>query len=188
MSGILDYLTRLLRGVAFWVLVLPWQQGLRVRAGRHVRLLSPGMYFKIPLLDVVRVESIRRRTSMVPVQTLSTSDGATVTVSAVVGYVIGDLELLFRSLHHAEDTIVQTVQGVVADQVFKHRREEIDPAQLGQIVSEQLAEAFAPYGLADVSMHVTDFAFVRAFRLIQDQRWFHGRALNTQDDAQGGGA
>lgn len=180
MSGVMEYLARLFRGFAFWVVVLPWQQALRVRAGRHVRLLKQGIYLKIPVLDVVKVESVRRRTSMVPVQTLSTSDGTTVTVSAVLGYAIGDLERLFRSLHHAEDTIVQSAQGVIADEVFRQKRHELDPARLCAAASERLAEAFAPYGLSDVELHITDFAFLRAIRLIQDQRWFHGRALDTQ--------
>lgn len=185
MSGVLDYLSRLLGGIAFWVVVLPWQQGLRVRAGRHIRLLKRGIYWKLPVLDVVKVESVRRRTSMLPVQTLSTADGVTVTVSAVVGYEIGDLELLFSTLHHAEDTIIQTAQGVIAEEIFRQKRNELHPAQLVEIINGRLAEAFTPYGLIEISMHLTDFAFLRAIRLIQDQRWFHGRALDTQDSPQG---
>jgi hypothetical protein len=185
-SGIFDYLARLFRSVAFWVVVLPWQQALRVRAGRHVRLLSGGIYLKLPVLDVVQIESVRRRTSMVPVQTLSTADGMTVVVSAVIGYAIGDLEKLYRSLHHAEDTITQTAQGIIAEEVFGLRREEIDPAKLARLVNCRLVEAFTPYGLCQVTLYVTDFSFMRAIRLIQDQRWFHGRALDTQG-ATGGG-
>lgn len=188
MSGVLDYLARILGSVAFWIVVLPWQQALRVRAGRHVRLLEQGLYLKIPILDVVKIESVRRRTSMVPVQTLSTADGVTVIVSAVVGYAIGDLQRLFRSLHHAEDTIIQAAQGVIAEEVFQLKRQEIEPARLCELVNARLAEAFAPYGLSDVTLHITDFAFLRAFRLIQDQRWFHGRALDTQDGSPRGGS
>jgi regulator of protease activity HflC (stomatin/prohibitin superfamily) len=182
-TGVLDYLARLLGGFAFWVVVLPWQQGLRVRAGRYVRLLEGGLYLKLPVLDVVKVESVRRRNSMLPVQTLTTADGATVTVAGIVAYAIGDLELLFRTLHHAEDTIIQSAGGAIADQVLRQKRCDLDPAVLGAIVSRQLADAFAPYGLIDVSMQVTDFAVVRALRLISDQRWSHGGVLDTQDSS-----
>lgn len=179
MSGVLDYLARLLGGVAFWIVVMPWQQALRVRAGRHVRLLKGGLYFKIPVLDVVHVESVRHRTSLVPTQTLSSADGQTVVIAAVVGYAISDVERLYRGLHHAEDTIIQTVQGAIAAEVFGLRRTEIEPGLLGKSVSDQLAAAFDVYGLGDVTVRVTDFAFMRTIRLIQDQRWSHGRALDT---------
>lgn len=180
MSGILEYLSRVLRGIAFWFVVLPWQQALRVRAGRYVRLLGGGIYLKIPVLDVVQIESVRRRSSMVPTQTLSTADGATVVVSAVIGYAIGDLEKLFRSLHHAEDTIAQSAQGIIAEEVLALARAEIEPAKLAGLVNRRMVDAFAPYGLVDVTLHITDFSFMRAIRLIQDRRWFHGRPLDTQ--------
>lgn len=181
MSGVFDYLARLLGGMAFWVVVLPWQQALRVRAGRYVRRLAPGVYLKLPVLDAVKVESVRRRTSTAPVQTLSTSDGITVTVAAVIGYAIGDLEALYTSLHHAEDTIIQTAQGAIASQVFALLRSEVEPERLSVLVNERLAGAFASYGLVDVTVQITDFAFVRAFRVINDTRWSHGSALDTQD-------
>jgi hypothetical protein len=147
MSVVSDYLARLLGGAAFWVVVLPWQQALRVRGGRHVRLLKPGIYLKVPILDVVQVESVRRRTSMVPIQTLSTA---------------------------------------IAAQVFRLQRHEIDPGRLCELVNSRLVEAFSPYGLSNVTLYITDFAFVRTIRLIQDQRWFHGRALDMQDRSRGG--
>lgn len=180
MSGVLDYLGRLFGGMVFWIIVLPWQQALRVRAGRYTHLLKPGLYLKLPVIDVVQIESVRRRSSIVPCQTLSTADGATVTVSAVVQYAIDDLGKLYGSLHHAEDTIAQTAQGVIAAAVFRLRRSEIEPARVSAALNEELAEVLARYGLSGVSLHITDFAFVRAIRLIQEQRWAHGRALDTQ--------
>ena len=180
MNGILDSLTKLLRSLAFWVVVLPWQQAIRVRAGRHARLLRAGIYLKLPILDVFQVESTRRRTTMAPTQTLATADGATVVVGAVVGYAIKDLQRLFGALHHAEDTIAQTAQGIVAETVFGLRRCELEPAALAERGGARLAQALALYGIEDVTLTITDFSFLRAFRLIQDQRWSHGRALDTQ--------
>jgi len=179
MNGIIDYLSRLFGSLRFWIVILPWQQGLRVRAGRYVRLLRAGVYLKLPVLDVVQVESVRRRTSMCPTQTLTTSDGVTVTLGGVVGYAIGDLEQLYRTLHHAEDTIAQTAQGVIAGEVIRLSRSEIEPLVLNERVNARMQEALCPYGLVDVSLQITDFAFVRAIRLIQDKRWSHGRALDT---------
>jgi regulator of protease activity HflC (stomatin/prohibitin superfamily) len=185
MIGFFDYVSRLLGSVAFWVVVMPWQQALRVRCGSNVRVLRAGIYLRIPILDAVHVESVRRRSSMLPTQTLSTADCHTLTLSAVVGYTIADIELLYRGLHHAEDTIVQTAQGILAREVCRRHRAAIDPEVLAEAVNVALAAAFAPYGLHEVTFQLTDIAFVRAFRLIQDQRWYHGNVLDTQGASRG---
>lgn len=186
MNGIIDSLTRLFRSLAFWVVVLPWQQAIRVRAGRHSRLLGAGIYLKLPILDVYQIESTRRRTTMAPTQTLATADGATVVVGIVIGYAIRDLERLYGALHHAEDTIAQTAQGIISELVFGQPRRDIEPSALAAAGAARLATALCRYGIEDVTLSITDFSFLRAFRLIQDQRWSHGRALDTQGpDAKG---
>lgn len=184
MTGFLEYLARLLGAAAFWVIVQPWQQGLRTRAGRHARLLGPGLYLKLPVLDQVRVESVRRRSAMLPTQTLSTADGHSLTVGAVIFYRIENLERLFCGLHHAEDTISQTGQGLVAQEVFSAARDDLKPDGLAARLSVKLQGALTRYGLAEVEFQVTDFAYVRAIRLMQDSRWSHGAALNTEDQAR----
>ncbi len=148
MSGVLDYLARLLGAAAFWFVVLPWQQALRVRCGRWVRLVGPGIYLRLPVLDVVKVESVRVRNSISPVQTLSTSDGALLTLSASVGYAIADLAKIYGSLEHAEDTIVQVTQGVIAAAPLGHidrTSGEVDRA-LWALVGRTPEQALAALG------------------------------------------
>jgi len=162
---------RLFGQVVFWAMVEPWEQAIRVRAGKHVRRLMPGLHFRIPILDLIYKQTVRLRTSMVATQTLSTHDGHTLIVGATVGYCISDIEKLYRGLFHAEDTIIQMAAGELAAEVFGTERSAVRPDKVGLNVTARLQDRFAAFGLAGVSVRVTDFAFVRAFRIVNDTRW-----------------
>ena len=182
MSGILDTLARLFSSVAFWVMVQPWEQAIRVRAGRHVRRLAPGFHLRIPILDEVHKQTARLRNAIIPTQTLSTTCGATLVVGATIGYAIGDVEKLYRSLHHAEDTITQLAASAIAGVVFSMQRSEARPEIVGERVTASLRTAFEPFGLGEVHVRLTDFAFVRAFRLVNDYRFQIGKPLEVSGD------
>ncbi len=42
-------------GEAFnWLYILqPWEQGVRVRAGKHIKKVNGGLHFKLPYLDKI---------------------------------------------------------------------------------------------------------------------------------------
>ena len=56
----------------WWVIVAPWEQGLRVRAGKHVLLLKPGLHVRIPYIDQVFIQSSRLRIVHLAMQTVLT--------------------------------------------------------------------------------------------------------------------
>lgn len=59
----------------WWFTVMPWEQALRIRKGSKVTLLGAGLYFKIPFIDAVYVQTTRMRMIDTPMQTMSTKDG-----------------------------------------------------------------------------------------------------------------
>lgn len=180
MNELLAALQRLFGQVIFWATIDPWEQAIRVRAGKHVRRLRPGFHLRVPILDVIHKQSVRLRSSLLPGQTLSTSDGHTLFVGAGLGYAISDIEKLYRGLRQAEDTIAQLAGSALAAEVLATARHEARPDAISAQVEARLAEALSPFGIADVAVRVTDFAFVRSFRLIQEGRWRDSRALSTE--------
>lgn len=180
MNEIIAALSRLIGQVIFWAMVEPWEQAIRVRAGKHVKRLHPGFHLRIPILDVIYKQSTRWRTSMIATQTLSTSDGHTLVVSGTLGYVITDIEKLYQKLHHSEDTIVQIAASEIASEVFRTDRQHLFPTVVNENVTELLGQKFTEYGIGEVQLRVTDFAFVRAFRLMSEGRWLTGRPLSTE--------
>jgi Membrane protease subunits, stomatin/prohibitin homologs len=163
----------------WWVMVAPWEQALRVRAGRHVRRLEPGVHLRIPFLDTVHVQSVRLRLATFSMQTVMTRDRKALTVAGALGYAVGNIEQLYQALHHAEDTLTSLAMTAIAECAAHADADALTPATLSTAATQALG--FADYGLVDVSVRVTDFAFLRTYRLVSDTRWgTHGSSLNVE--------
>lgn len=167
MSSLFEALKQAATIFKWWVIVSPWEQALRVRAGKHVSLLTAGVHFLIPFVDSVYAQSVRRRVATLQMQTITCADGRTLTVGASLGYSIQDIRLLYDTLHHAQDTVMNIASQAIAKVVTETAG--IAPDRLGADASKLLH--FEQYGLGDVELRITDFAAVRTYRLISDQRW-----------------
>lgn len=170
--------------VVFWVIVAPWESALRVRCGKHVKVLPAGIHWRIPLFDAVYRQSVRMRMGHISTQTLSTKDGRTLIVGSVLGYEVIDIERLYERLHHAEDTLTSLAAAAIAGHVQRCDHETLCPRRLAEVVSAELTTAFDCYGLGEVSVRITDFAFIRAYRIVQDYRCTtHSDFLDTMKQA-----
>ena len=182
MNELFAALRQFLLGLRPWVAIAPWEQALRVRLGKHINLLLPGLHWKFPIIDVVFTQSIRLRVCNFGYgrQTVTTLDGTAVTFGGAVAYSIRDIELLYRTLHHAEDTLQSLARGFLAQFFTGHKLAECAPELVSKMVGAALAKDFESYGLADVSLYLTDFAVVKTFRLIGDNGpYANGLMLET---------
>lgn len=148
----------------WWVSITPWQQGARVRFGKHVKLLEPGIHFKIPFFDIVYVQPIRVRAQHIHNQTLTTKDGKAITIASAIQYKITDLLLVYQTIHNAHDLIEQIVQSATADSIYSKALEDIKPSALETEITSKLD--FSGVGLEAKSFNITSFAVVKTYRLI----------------------
>ena len=168
----------------WWVIVAPWEQAVRVRLGKRVALLRAGCHLRIPLIDRVFRQSVRRRYITVPTQTITTLDGKTVTVSGGMGYAIRDVLTLYDTLHDAEDVVQTEVNAAVARFMSVRNLHDCLPLAIEQAVAA--AVDLSRYGLEAGDFCVTDFAVARTYRLIQGEpkNWKQGVALDTNNDTE----
>lgn len=178
-------LQQILNGIThlftWWVTVDPWEQGLRVRFGKKTTLLSPGVHLRIPIIDQIFKQTVRRRFSAVPTQTLTTADGKTVTVAGSLGYTIIDLERLYATLHHAEATLEAEAQGIISDYIIRMEYEGFTPSALQAFVEDNLD--FECYGIGSPEFIITTFVQVKTIRLLmgEPRDYTTGATLNTID-------
>lgn len=178
-SQIMDAIRRALQ---WWIIIAPWEQGIRVRMGKHVTRLEPGVHLRLPLVHAVYRQSVRMRWCDLPTQTIATADGKTVTLSVTLGYQVDDIERLYTTLHHAEATLRNMTLSAVAAAIHGMDAECCTPRAVEEHATDALD--FAAYGVGEVRIRATDFAFVRTYRLIQDQRWVTaGDDLDTTQPA-----
>jgi SPFH domain/Band 7 family protein len=188
MGSLLTMLQNFFNGIKLWITVAPWEQGIRVRAGKHLKFLGAGIHFKLPVLDNFYIQTTRLRLSGTGRQTTTTKDGKTITFAAAVGYQIDDLVALYKSLHHAEDTIQNLIRGALSDYVSTHVLEECTPGILGELIREEVLPALRSFGLGNVNVYLMEFSVVKTYRLIGDYGAFGGGSgLDTTQKATGGG-
>lgn len=161
MNSALSSLVAGLRSLlTWWVTVAPWEQGLRVRAGRHVRELGPGVYLKVPVLDRAYVQCTRLRTVNLPPITLDTSGrGHALTVVGVFEYAIADLRKLFDSLKYPEATLAAR-----AGAALHERMREVKEGD--EMPSEVAVDGFEAMGICSARVVVVSRCEVRTYRLI----------------------
>jgi len=170
MGQIKDLLEYIFNFVKIWIIVQPWEQGIRVRKGKKIKKLSAGMYFRIPYLDSVYIQETRMRMVQMTMQTLTSKDGVAITINSALGYTIENIETLYNTLYHPEGTIVSLALSGVADYVYRTDSKSITPADIEREVIQALKAE--DYGLKFKHFKITNFAAVRTYRLIQDnQTW-----------------
>jgi len=165
------------RGIRPWATVRPWEQGVRIRLGKHTRLLLPGVHVKVPLVDTVSIYPIRTRTTPAPLQTLRTADLRTVTVGLAIQYRIADLLVVLQTLHNPEMTLIHMAQGAVSELIATLGVNEINPERISIAVTQAIAPA--RFGLGELTVLVTDNADLtqRTIRLLQGDRWCSERSI-----------
>lgn len=176
LASMLKSLTGIFR---WWVCVMPWEAGLRVRAGRWVKVLRRGIHLRVPFIDSVYKQTTRLRVASMPMQTLTTKDGKTVSVTAAVGYSIKDIRVLYEKLHQPETTIANIAMSGLASFVNTHALDECTPAKIEAATLELLK--LEEYGLGEGYVKVVSYAVARTMRLLMDTHWHHeGLTLDGQ--------
>lgn len=176
LKEVLDYLTKLLQ---WWVIVEPWEAGLRVRIGKKIKLLTPGIYFRIPLVDAVYIQETRMRMISLNSQTVTTKDGKTITIFSSIGYSINDITKLYQTIAQPDSTIANTVLGTIADYVATNDAINCSPSTIEEKVKTKLTTF--DYGITFEHVKVTGYSIVRTYRFITDGSYVNdGLTLTTK--------
>jgi len=174
-----EFLEYILNFVKIWVIVLPWENAIRVRMGKSTKILNPGIYFKLPYFDSVFVQEIRLRIADMPIQTVTTKDAKTISIAGTIGYSIIDIKKLYDTLYHPETSIRNIALSNVAKLVYSKNAIEINPNELETEALNVLCSL--DYGIRFEHFRITNFALVRTYRLIQDTNWgYEGLKMNEK--------
>lgn len=171
----LDYLSKLFQ---WWIIIQPWERGIRTRFGNRLLVLCPGTHFRIPFFDTVYIQTIRMRVVSMPPQTITTKDGKTITVVCAAGYSISDVYKLYNTLYQPEATICNLVQGEISEYVALHDLIDCKPREIEEHVFSNLN--INDQGIKYEYVKMVGYAVVKTYRLIQDHHWVPDN-LNLND-------
>ena len=169
MNQVKDFLEYIFNAIKIWVILQPWEEGVRVRIGKYKKKLKGGIYFRIPYFDSIYIQEVRVRICSMPIQTVSTKDGKTITLNGAIKYYIYDVEKLYESLFQPETTILNLAMSYVAEYVSERNLTEITIKDIKEEIHKKLTTH--EYGIEFLHFDIISFAVVRTYRLIQDQSW-----------------
>ena len=168
----MNALQSLLQGLkdlfTWWFTVAPWEQAIRVRLGKRVKVLYPGAHVRLPILDRLYLQSVRLRTADIPMLTVTTKDGHPVSVAGNLFYRITDVLKLYTTLHHAQEAVVDMAASAITGAIHEMRKEDCTIKAVEEAATSGVD--FKEYGINSTAIHLTDFAFVKTYRLIHDTK------------------
>lgn len=170
---IIEFLQRFF---VWWVQIMPWEEAVHVRGGKSMRVLKAGIHLRLPFIDRVYIQTTRLRVIQILPQTVTTSDGKTITVVANMGYSIEDIAKLYNTLYHAEQTLASIMMATVAQVVAVRTLAEATPALIEEKAAAELQQG--DFGLKFAHIKIIGYAVVKTYRLIQDGHWLPD-GLNT---------
>jgi regulator of protease activity HflC (stomatin/prohibitin superfamily) len=181
MDQIISFIRQFIDLFVWWVIIKPWEQGVLVRAGKHVHLLNAGVHLRIPILDSYYIQSTRKRMSVTGRQTVQSADGKSMTFCAAISYSIADVLKLYNTLHHAEDTVRNMTISHLAKIVSTHQ----STVSLIEIQTEATKLLnLEQYGLVEVEVMLNELMVTRTYRLVGDysQTYQNGTGLSTEEE------
>jgi len=153
----------------WWVIILPWESGLRIRLGKKIKILKPGIHFRIPYIDSCYRQAIRLNFVNLAPQTLTAKTGETMTVSLIVGYCISDILKVYNSVSEIESAICGNVMGNISDFISTSELDKCRPSDIERQTKDCLLKK--DWGINVSEVKITSYAIVKTFRLIQDNAW-----------------
>lgn len=166
MNALFDWLISIITEFKFWIIVQPWERAIRTRRGRSPIVLSDGLHFRIPVVDLVRILNNRLRTYVFPSQTIETIDGRPVTCAGVVGFRISDPLEAHMAMMEPETVVSALSQRCVANYITTRKYASITVAEMNEHIAAELASMTE--GLVFDFVSITEFGAFRTIRLLQE--------------------
>jgi membrane protease subunit HflK len=152
--------------LAPFVVIDQFERGVVLRLGKYHRTLTPGLHPKAPLIDhVLTVEAVQTTIRIQP-QTLTTADGVSVTVSAVVQYEIRDPKLFLLDVWEPRDAVRDIILAEVKRAVSVHIWPELNDEGIEREALHACRRQLKTYGVHVKRFVFADLGRIRTIRLI----------------------
>lgn len=139
-----------------------------LRFGRYHRTLTPGWHWKWPFVEHVVSVNTCVTTMRLPPQTLTTRDGQSVVVSAIIKYQITDVQPYITDIWDQADVLADVTMGAIRGAIVGEDWATIMAQPPEQKVRELVRKEVNRYGFKIHGVTFTDLGKVRSIRLVQE--------------------
>lgn len=150
--------------------VYSFQQGVKFRFGRDIRLLHPGMYWHWNLVETIMVNDTTEEVVDTDIQTCTTADGVSVCLSASIRYRKYSLRMMWNNVQDFDSSLGNLAEGIIATALREWNYEDALEAipDLEEEITKSLRTQVSRWGVELKDCKITNFAKARTIRLFSD--------------------
>lgn len=173
LDRLLDFIASALDLFRFWVVIAQYENGVVLRLGKFRRVLEPGLHFIIPFgVDDVLTDNVVTSTFNMTPQSLTTKDGQSVVISAVMTWAIKDVRKTLLEVEGAEDVAIDSCYGIIGQMVASRTWDEVRAPDFAEEITKAVRRRAFRYGIEVQSIQISDLSRTRSLRL------WHSGSLN----------
>lgn len=163
---LIELIVTFIHDVLPFKIVNQWEEGVHLRAGKFLRVVKPGLRWKISFFDTILITPVITQTVNLKPQTVTSLDERSVVLSSIVRYHIENVEKFLLGVMHANDVLVDTTQGTIRDIV--EGTSWADLYDLGKIVTPEVNKQVEEWGIVVEQISFPDLGEIKTYRIMSD--------------------
>jgi membrane protease subunit HflK len=164
---LVDLLVRFSMDILPFVIVEQWNGAVQLRYGTFIKVLSPGIHFKIPFFDSIIECPVITQSVNLPSQTLTTLDDEGIVLKSIIRYRVSNIQTYLLSVMHANDVLIDTTQGMIRDVVELTTWDDL--VDVNETITNKVKEYVVRWGIEVEAVTITDLGIVKSFRIFGDE-------------------
>lgn len=170
LDRIVDFFISFGKNFQFWVIIYAYERGVQMRFGKFLRMLEPGLHWCRPFhIDHVMVDNVVTRTVHIGAQSLTTKDGKSVVVSAVITLRISDICKALLEIESIEHAMMDACYGAITTHVDSSTWAELHGEEAFKGLTRECRKAAKQYGLDIERVQLADLAMCRTYRMVNSE-------------------
>jgi regulator of protease activity HflC (stomatin/prohibitin superfamily) len=153
----------------FWVIMAPYESGVKLRLGKFVRVLDPGWNWMIPFgIDQYEHEHVVPRTHALTAQSVTLKDGKQVGFEAVITYKVRDIKVALLEVENADHAIADSCSGQIAHTIMQYTWDAIvSTDDWSDRVLKACRQRGFKFGLEIISVQFGTLALIKNLRILK---------------------
>jgi regulator of protease activity HflC (stomatin/prohibitin superfamily) len=164
---LVDLLVRFSMDILPFVIVEQWNGAVQLRFGKFIKVLYPGIHFKIPFFDSIIECPVITQSVNLPSQTLTTLDDESIVLKSIIRYKVSNIQTYLLGVMHANDVLIDTTQGMIRDVVELTTWDDL--VDVNETITNKVKEYVVRWGIEVEAVTITDLGIVKSFRIFGDE-------------------
>ena len=167
LDKLMDLLVRFGRDMLPFVIIEQWNGAVQLRFGKFIKVLYPGIHFKIPFFDSIIECPVITQSVNLPSQTLTTLDDESIVLKSIIRYKVSNIRTYLLGVMHANDVLIDTTQGMIRDVVELTTWDDL--VDVNETITNKVKEYVVRWGIEVEAVTITDLGIVKSFRIFGDE-------------------